>query len=62
MNDTLAPACLRVSEAAAYLAISERTCWTLVKEGKIPAVRFGKVVRIERTDLDAFIQAAKGAR
>jgi excisionase family DNA binding protein len=58
----ITPALLRVNEAASYLAVSERTFWSLLKAQRIPAVRFGKTVRIDRSDLDAFIQTAKGGR
>lgn len=50
---------LKVTEAARYLAVCERTIWSLVAEGAIPAVRFGKVVRIDKADLDEFIQRMK---
>lgn len=61
-DEKIAPACLRVREAAAYLACSERTVWALITDGKLPAVRFSRqVVRIERTDLDAFIARCKRA-
>ena len=63
------------------LHVSGRTVFTLVKTGRLRAVRFGPVkrrkvrrngreievehggtVRIDRRDLDAFIQQAKGGR
>ena len=54
---------MTVQQAAAYLAVSERTVWNLIKDNRLPAVRFGKkLLRIVQTDLDVFIQAAKGAR
>jgi excisionase family DNA binding protein len=61
-NNAITPAVLRVTEAAQYLACSERTIWNLIKSEKIPAVRFGKILRIERADLDDFIAAAKGSK
>ena len=60
--NNITPAVFRVAEAAKYLACSERTIWNLIKAEKLPAVRFGKILRIERSDLDAFIAAAKGAK
>jgi excisionase family DNA binding protein len=48
-------------QAAARLAISERKLWNLSKEGRIPAVKFDRVVRYDVADLDVFIQAMKGA-
>lgn len=59
-NDTITPALLRICEVAAYLAVSERTAWNLIKEGKLKACRFGKVTRIERSELDRFISECKG--
>lgn len=51
----------RPAEAARLLACSERTVWSLIKSGRLPAVRFGKVTRIDRVDIDSFISAAKGS-
>jgi excisionase family DNA binding protein len=48
-------------QAAARLAISERKLWNLSKEGRIPAVKFDRVVRYDVADLDVFIQAMKEA-
>ena len=45
--------------AADWLGCSERSVFTLVKTGQLPAVRFGGLVRIDPTDLDAFIERAK---
>ena len=56
---TLPVRLIKVKDAANYLAISERTLWSLEKEGKIPAVRFGKILRFTIEDLDAFIQTCK---
>lgn len=43
--DTLA---LRPRDAARSLGVSERTLWSLTKQGKVPFVRFGKAVRYPR--------------
>lgn len=59
-SDNINPALLNVNQAASYLAVSERTIWALLKADRLPAVRFGRVVRIERADIDSFIRAAKG--
>ncbi|MBN2180376.1 MAG: helix-turn-helix domain-containing protein [Sedimentisphaerales bacterium] len=45
--------------AAKYLCISERKLWDMTKTGEIPAVRLGRAVRYDRSDLDDFIQRAK---
>lgn len=57
-------------EAAKMLGISERTLFTLSKDGDIPAVRFGespngkkrRAVRYDPRDLDAWIISTKGQR
>jgi len=51
---------LRLREAAQLLAISERSVWSLVARGALPAVRFSaRCVRLQRADVEAF--AAKHA-
>lgn len=52
---------LTPKQAAARLAISERKLWSLAHEGRIPAVKFDRVVRYDVADLDGFIQTMKGA-
>lgn len=47
-------------EAAKYLAICEKSLWTLTKEGRLPSVRIGRSVRYDVADLDAFIEVCKG--
>jgi excisionase family DNA binding protein len=41
------------------LAISERTLWKLTNDGQLPAIRFGRIVRYDLTDLRAFIAARR---
>jgi excisionase family DNA binding protein len=53
------PRLLHPREAAAYLAISERSVWNLESRGLLKAVRVGRIVRFDREDLDRFIQTAK---
>jgi excisionase family DNA binding protein len=45
------PDYLRPEEARAYLNLGRTTLYDLVKRGKLPAVRFGKVLRIPREAL-----------
>jgi len=49
-------------EAAALLAISERTLWQLSRDGELPVVRFGRTVRYAPDDLQAFIAARRQAK
>jgi excisionase family DNA binding protein len=48
-------------EAANALSICEKTLWSLTKRGELPAVRIGRSVRYDVTDLQAFINGQKGA-
>jgi len=62
MNNTaIVPRLLNVRQAAKYLAVCERTLWNLTQEGRVPAIKIGRCVRYDLTDLDAFIAEAKGA-
>lgn len=58
-RDTMHPL-LTYREAAKVLGVTPRTVWTLVQAGTLPAVRFGRSVRIDPTDLRQFIDRAKG--
>lgn len=51
---------LTYREAAKVLGVTERTLWMLVDRGLLPAVRFGRSVRIDPADLRAFIERGKG--
>lgn len=42
---------LRAAEVAAYLDISKSTVFRLIKQGEIPARRFGNSIRIRREDV-----------
>jgi excisionase family DNA binding protein len=58
-DSSIIPRLLSASDAAKYLAISERTLFELTKTQKLPAVRIGRAVRYDKSDLDAFIASAK---
>ncbi len=47
-------------EAARTLSICEKTLWSLTKRGELSAVRIGRAVRYDVTDLQAFINQRKG--
>ncbi|MEE9128548.1 MAG: helix-turn-helix domain-containing protein [Phycisphaerales bacterium] len=51
---------LTYDQAGKMLGVSGRTVWTLVDRGELPAVRFGRSVRIDPADLRTFIERAKG--
>lgn len=50
---------LTYRQAAKVLGVTDRTVWTLVNDGTLPAVRFGRSVRIDPADLRTFIERAK---
>ena len=50
---------LTYRQAGELLGVTERTVWTLVDQGQLPSVRFGRSVRIEPADLRKFIEQSK---
>lgn len=50
---------LTAREAAAALAISTRTLWSLTARGDLPAVRIGRAVRYDLVDLRSFVEKQK---
>jgi excisionase family DNA binding protein len=50
---------LTVEQAAAYLQISKRTLFRLIKDGKIRALRVGNSYRFRQNDLDEDIKINK---
>lgn len=52
---------MTVDQVAAYLQLNRLTVYRYVRDGQIPAARIGKVYRIRREDVDAFLEARKWA-
>lgn len=50
---------LTVEEAAAYLQIHKATVYKYIREGLLPAARLGKLYRLRRRDVDAFLETLK---
>jgi excisionase family DNA binding protein len=50
---------LTVAQAGEYLGTSERFIRRLITERRIGYVKVGKYVRLERTTLDAFVDAGR---
>ena len=50
---------LSTAEAAKYLGITSRTLYRFIDEGLIAGYRFGRVIRLKQTDVDAFIDASR---
>lgn len=52
---------LTYKQAGELLGVTERTVWTLVADGALQAVRFGRSVRIDPADLRGYIDRCKSA-
>ena len=50
---------LSTAEAANRLGITPRTLYRFIDEGQLPAYRFGRVIRLKESDVDAFIEASR---
>jgi excisionase family DNA binding protein len=47
------------AEASERLGVTLRTLYRLVDEGKLPAYKIGRVIRLKDNDLEAFIESAR---
>lgn len=51
---------LTIAEVAPLLSMSEETVRHIIRKGKLPAIRPSeRVIRIQRADLEAFIDASR---
>jgi len=50
---------MSTAAAAAYLGVTPRTLYRFIDAGDLVAYRFGRVIRLQLTDLDAFIEACR---
>lgn len=50
---------LSTADAANSLGITPRTLYRFINSGQLPAYRFGRVIRVKRTDVDAFIESSR---
>lgn len=50
---------LSTREAARQLGITTRTLYRLIDGGQIPAYKFGRVIRLQESEVAAFIQSAR---
>jgi len=51
---------LTVSEAARVLRIGRNTCYDLIRQGEIPHVRLGRIIRVPRFGLESWIARQAG--
>jgi excisionase family DNA binding protein len=49
---------LTADEVAALLRLSVDSVYAYAREGRLAAIRFGRAVRFQRGDIDAFIATA----
>jgi excisionase family DNA binding protein len=47
------------AEAAKRMGITPRTLYKFIDSGELPAYKFGRVIRLKLTDVDAFIEGAR---
>lgn len=50
---------LTVAEVAARMRVSRMTVYRLVHSGELPAVRFGRSFRVQRSAVEELIDAAR---
>lgn len=50
---------LSTPAAAERLGITPRTLYRFIDEGQLPAFKFGRVIRLKRTDVDAYIESCR---
>lgn len=50
---------LSTAEAASRLGITPRTLYRFIDEGQLPAYRFGRVIRLRVSEVDAFIDLCR---
>ena len=49
MNETID--WMSTADAAEYLGVQSRTLYRFIDEGRLPAYRFGRVIRLKREDV-----------
>jgi excisionase family DNA binding protein len=49
------PSMLRVQEAAAWCDVSAGAIYSAIKDGTIKSVAFGRILRVPRTELEAWM-------
>jgi len=50
---------LSTAEASKALGITSRTLYRFIDEGQLTAYRFGRVIRLQASDVEAFIEASR---
>lgn len=50
---------LSTQDAARRLGVTPRTLYRFIDEGQLPAYRFGRVIRLQLTEVDEFIERCR---
>lgn len=50
---------INTDEAARHLGITTRTLYRFIDKGELPAYRFGRVFRLKRDEVEAFIESCR---
>lgn len=50
---------LSTKEAAARLGVTTRTLYRFIDEGDLVAYRFGRVIRLQQSDVDKYIESCR---
>jgi excisionase family DNA binding protein len=50
---------LSTPAAAERLGVTPRTLYRFIDEGQLPAFKFGRVIRLKKTDVDAYIESCR---
>ena len=53
---------LSIEEVADFLGVNYQLIYRLVRAGELPAARLGRVYRIDRRDLEAYLSRSKKRR
>lgn len=59
MDERLHQRLLRLREAAEYLGIGESTLRSWLRDGRIARIKMGHTVRVDRLDLDQYIERSR---
>ncbi len=50
---------LSTPAAAKRLGITSRTLYRFIDEGQLPAFKFGRVIRLKKSDVDTYIESCR---
>jgi excisionase family DNA binding protein len=62
VTNTTGPEWLGVPALAELLGVTMRTLYRMLDSGELPAYKIGRVIRIQRVDVEAFCERTKGKR